>query len=580
MEIALITQRIDNLVETSIPRWYRAWQRHDPGPDDYIEYINGMSNAYTFDRLVYTDSISSTLNGHSKTRVVKFRKQVIDLDRYLRVPVKPRAFPPRKVPRRAYPVLKTYKKFIEPKKLDGWSNKYFDKIRLRQLNRYLRHREVTEKKYLVRFQADLKLWLELEKRCKKRFAAYQLTFAKRLAKYERRMAILEKRKAIVRKWKKRPPLVFARGLTGLPENPYERELITKLYAPGTPLYLYDWWANYCSFQPASDCFVTMAPFSRPEWSSAGLPARVRVGLAQTGSDFLSGVVAELTAKVLSKTISKVHKQDVHIGNIIAERHQAMGLFEDVVRRVTEIASGKKRLLKSVGSFVKNPRKIANDFLAFQFGVAPVLADTYAAAQNLARYNLGVDEPVLSFRSNSKRDFDTVIATVDGPVRINGTATVSIVVRYRVSNDVSRFLSSYGLVNPLEIAWEVLPWSFVIDWLVPVGKYLSDQTATVGLTFETGVKTVTLDYDYHGSNGASFSYFDASPSNPLVQAQGSRNTSVEQAEGSFLRGSYHRNSKKRTVLTELGTLANPVVKNPFSWTHNLEALALSVQKLFK
>jgi hypothetical protein len=32
--------------------------------------------------------------------------------------------------------------------------------------------------------------------------------------------------------------------------------------------------------------------------------------------------------------------------------------------------------------------------------------------------------------------------------------------------------SLGLVNPLEIAWEVVPYSFVVDWFLPVGSYIA------------------------------------------------------------------------------------------------------------
>jgi hypothetical protein len=32
--------------------------------------------------------------------------------------------------------------------------------------------------------------------------------------------------------------------------------------------------------------------------------------------------------------------------------------------------------------------------------------------------------------------------------------------------------SLGLVNPLEIAWELVPYSFVVDWFLPIGSYIS------------------------------------------------------------------------------------------------------------
>jgi hypothetical protein len=60
------------------------------------------------------------------------------------------------------------------------------------------------------------------------------------------------------------------------------------------------------------------------------------------------------------------------------------------------------------------------------------------------------------------------------IRRNLTAT------YRPSSDVISLLSNLGLINPLSVAWEVVPFSFVIDWFIPVNKWLNSLTADAGL----------------------------------------------------------------------------------------------------
>jgi hypothetical protein len=40
-------------------------------------------------------------------------------------------------------------------------------------------------------------------------------------------------------------------------------------------------------------------------------------------------------------------------------------------------------------------------------------------------------------------------------------------------------SRMGLVNPLSIAWEVVPFSFVVDWFLPVGNFLENLTSLAG-----------------------------------------------------------------------------------------------------
>lgn len=39
----------------------------------------------------------------------------------------------------------------------------------------------------------------------------------------------------------------------------------------------------------------------------------------------------------------------------------------------------------------------------------------------------------------------------------------------------------GLTNPATVAWELIPFSFLVDWFLPVGKFLDQYTDLVGLT---------------------------------------------------------------------------------------------------
>lgn len=41
-------------------------------------------------------------------------------------------------------------------------------------------------------------------------------------------------------------------------------------------------------------------------------------------------------------------------------------------------------------------------------------------------------------------------------------------------DEPTFAERFGLTDPLSLPWELLPWSFVIDWMMPVGDFISAQ----------------------------------------------------------------------------------------------------------
>lgn len=48
------------------------------------------------------------------------------------------------------------------------------------------------------------------------------------------------------------------------------------------------------------------------------------------------------------------------------------------------------------------------------------------------------------------------------------------------NPELHLLNQAGLANPLSIAWELVPWSFALDWFIPVGNTLQACTAGLGL----------------------------------------------------------------------------------------------------
>lgn len=61
-------------------------------------------------------------------------------------------------------------------------------------------------------------------------------------------------------------------------------------------------------------------------------------------------------------------------------------------------------------------------------------------------------------------------------------------KYRVTNAQLASLASYGLTNPFTLAWELTKLSFVVDWALRVGAWLSAFDAYLGKTFESGSTT--------------------------------------------------------------------------------------------
>jgi hypothetical protein len=129
----------------------------------------------------------------------------------------------------------------------------------------------------------------------------------------------------------------------------------------------------------------------------------------------------------------------------------------------------------------------------------------------------------------------------------------------MSSPETASLGAMGLTNPLLIAWELLPWSFVVDWFLPVGKFVENMDATAGLTFKDGYLTTYEVIDSIGTVDGSY----------LSKTSGVNN---------IKRGIQSR--KKVTVyrqkLTDFPSNPAPSFKNPVSLDHMLNAMALLSQ----
>lgn len=271
--------------------------------------------------------------------------------------------------------------------------------------------------------------------------------------------------------------------------------------------------------------------------------------------------------------------DANLAQDTAQLGQTVRVIGDAATRIAKSFTALKRgniplAVKSLWqsrSPLYNPRfrpkpgrNLADNWLALQYGWKPLLQDVHGSMSSLANYNLGaaaVQRMSASGSQDSLSVTDSRRATgweVAGKCLIYSRTTCKYTIRYRVGNHLQAFLAQTGFSNPINLAWEVLPYSFVVDWLLPVGPYLETLTAWNGLVFLDGVKTqftrqvIWYDVAWSGHN--------------KLAAADSYTTSA----GGLFR---HWILLDRVKLTAFPTLTQPSLKNPLSTEHALNALAL-------
>jgi hypothetical protein len=225
---------------------------------------------------------------------------------------------------------------------------------------------------------------------------------------------------------------------------------------------------------------------------------------------------------LAECLVKLKSQDIHLGNFLAEGRRTIEMFRNTATTIATQASrfrakhpkewaAAKRYEGRVGRH--NWCLIPNSWLQLQYGWLPLLSDLYGAIHHLKK---GERQPVVVVRKNTgDEELFYQDRYLTGGVNTRALwkceQKVNTYLAYGLENNVLAELSSLGLINPLEIIWEVTRFSFVVDWLVPVGTWLSALTAPVGFSFlgggQSSKSTMTCvghEFVSKGSNVLSYS----------------------------------------------------------------------------
>jgi len=279
-------------------------------------------------------------------------------------------------------------------------------------------------------------------------------------------------------------------------------------------------------------------------------------------------------------LSKIQGQKVHLGNFYAQRHQMIDEIASTARRLAKAFKAVKRgnfggaykALDCLPSDKLNPYKsAASNWLALQYGWLPLLSDLYGITQELDDNMVKrLQKPPIQMAVKKLRLHDADLYLHPGTQldHQNAKANREYIFDYRgrinyiVNAESAHLLSEIGLTNPLAVAWEVLPYSFVVDWFIPVGNWVNTLDATLGCTFLSGTLASELHSVFLWSNNSTF-------------VTGGFRYQYTGCKGF---GQYF--DYRRVVLSGFPVVYLPQPKDPFSKGHVLNALALLSQAFFK
>lgn len=145
------------------------------------------------------------------------------------------------------------------------------------------------------------------------------------------------------------------------------------------------------------------------------------------------------------------------------------------------------------------RRFSDGWLEYQFGWLPLLSDIHDAVgyyKNRLHRGMQVSRSYTTNGGYSQTSRNSPIQRAER-IQEYGPAAKAVI-RTTVTNPTLRTLSEMGLTNPLSLAWDLLPYSFVVDWVTPISSILKSLLYDVGLS-DDGSYSVTEHGNFNLKN---------------------------------------------------------------------------------
>jgi len=210
--------------------------------------------------------------------------------------------------------------------------------------------------------------------------------------------------------------------------------------------------------------------------------------------------------------SRIKSQNLNLAQSLAEYRQASSMFANLARDVVRTVRKLKRPEWAFADFIRYLQKprtrkeqdLANRWLEIQYGWKPLISDLYGVSEALAvKIQSGMYRYVSTQREIVKGDALNVSPFVSN---WEVTDRLRVRARYKIQDEGLKSLSQLGFTNPLLLAWELIPFSFVVDWAIPVGDWLSSLDALNGTSDLRVIRSYTrMSKSMAGAWGGTFNY---------------------------------------------------------------------------
>jgi hypothetical protein len=227
------------------------------------------------------------------------------------------------------------------------------------------------------------------------------------------------------------------------------------------------------------------PDGRDKWNDYSLTHTQesdQFGPASSAVSTITGPVYQWSASnemmLQSRLVKNIKGHEFNLAVNLAQSRQLVGMCASLIRQL-----GRSLVFLKHGHLVNAARElgiggavrplkskdISGRWLEMQYGWLPSVSDAFEAAKAFEAISMGRSARIVT-KYKAGRPCDGSASPSIYSSMGNTTIYKKIVCELDEEVSASR---SLGLLDPLSVVWEVIPYSFVLDWFLPIGTYLAN-----------------------------------------------------------------------------------------------------------
>lgn len=236
---------------------------------------------------------------------------------------------------------------------------------------------------------------------------------------------------------------------------------------------------------SSGASVSPAAFTQSARKSIRINSNIGATTGEINAHYLElhGKIADMKVDLMT-TLAETKSSVQMIANAI----------DDSLRAFRAIRKGKigemRKLFKNgrikhrVSKTWRN-KTIENRHLEFTYGWSPMISDIKTGFEQI---HAKAEPRIIRIEKRTKyfREHMSVPSGYSNIDNFRFEGSMATVLWFYTHSPTLRKMAKWNLFNnALLTAWELVPYSFVIDWFLPIGDFLAQYSSTDGLTFLSG-----------------------------------------------------------------------------------------------